>query len=207
VTSRRVILKNTVLVTDGRRENMAQQTATPSTNPHLSLKDLRENVLRSPLGYKYADLYQNKWDYSLYGYDTTHMDFESLPMTDIRDPNRQTGRTSDMLWEAAKVKDCAEPVLIIVHNQRMIRVCIDSLPGGWWGLDPRDFMSVQEASRAIRGRYVPEAVFIDHFVETLTREDRHFAETMYQLRHDIEIGRRHRSQLPVLMSDGTYIQP
>lgn len=149
------------------------------TNPQLTLKQLRADQIAQ--GPTWADLARNQgyWDFKSYGldpYDRNHHDFSRLPMSSDRDPRRGTGRTSDMLWEASKVKDEGEEILVLVHNERMISHCVGVLRGGWWGLVERDFLSVERAARDFRGYRLPERIFKDHFIETLRLTDRMFAE-------------------------------
>jgi hypothetical protein len=87
------------------------------------------------------------------------------------DPLRGTGRTSDMLWEAACAKDENKPVLIIVHDQKFAEYCIRTLNGGWWGLDLGDFTTVAMLKSHYRGCARGTQLFIDHYSEELIMDD------------------------------------
>ena len=86
------------------------------------------------------------------------------------DPFRGTGRTSKMLWEAACAKDQGERVLIVVHQESMIRYCLgESMRGAWWGLEPGDFVTVEQAYQKVRGSGGLVRHFIDHAVYDAAR--------------------------------------
>lgn len=92
----------------------------------------------------------------------------SCPMVLIAkaiDPKRGTGRTSKMLWAAAQMKDQGEEIMIVVHDQSMIRYCLtEPMKGGWWGLEPQDFETIERAADRARGRRLRNC-YVDHFVE------------------------------------------
>lgn len=132
---------------------------------------------------------------NLFQYDQHYTWWDTLPMTSQRyDPKRQTGRTSDMLWEAANAKD-EGPVLVIVHTERMVEHCLRSLNGAWWGLERPDFISVQSAEQW-RGWRFPDGVFIDHFVHELAREDRRFTESYLRLMENVNRGKSAYPPMP-----------
>lgn len=86
------------------------------------------------------------------------------------DPKRGTGRTSKMLWSAAIAKDEGEDIMIVVHNEDMIRYCLgDSMKGHWWGLVHRDFETIERAADRARGRDLRNC-YVDHFVEEMSRD-------------------------------------
>lgn len=161
------------------------------------LDDLNNNPNRlnhwSSWGKWDTSLWQNDYQYFHEEYaGLTYSEWDRMPMTDNRDPKRQTGRTSDMLWNAAQIKDEGGSVIILVHNERMVRYCLDTLLGGWWGLDKVDFLSVEGAARSIRGWRFPDTICIDHFIETLVKEDRKFAQAWNQLANEIRMERERR---------------
>lgn len=147
-----------------------------------------QQVINGPIT-TFSSLYQNG-KYDPYYIDLGRDPWDRLPMSSM-DPKRGTGRTSDMLWQAASVKDEEEPVLVVVHNERMIQYCLDQLLGGWWGLRPRDFMSLQAFDKGgFRGYRLPEAVFIDHFVEELAYGDKMVYDALKEVQIAVQQSRR-----------------
>lgn len=82
------------------------------------------------------------------------------------DPNRQTGRTTEMLKAASAQKAKGNVILIVVHEERMIRYCRNlayrhQIPN----LLQRDFTTPRGAVQRGRMRgLLAENVFVDHFV-------------------------------------------
>lgn len=83
------------------------------------------------------------------------------------DPKRGTGRTSKMLWSAACAKDDGEDVMIVIHDEDMIRYCLsDLMKGAWWGLERKDFVTIERAADQARGRDLQNC-YVDHRVYEL----------------------------------------
>lgn len=136
-------------------------------------------------------------------------EFDRLPMASLKkNDKRQTGRTSDMLWQAACAKDEGLPILIVVHQMRMAEHCLRSLKGEWWGLTKDDFTSIEHAARGLRNRfrYTPQ-IYVDHFVEELVYETRIISEAYREFMETVHLMRRYDQDRQVIDMAGFLRRP
>lgn len=97
---------------------------------------------------------------------------------------RGSGRTSNMLWEAACAKDEGHRVVVVVHDQGMIHYCLsEPMKGAWWGLEKRDFVTIERAVDAFRGAGF-FMLFMDHFVDEMATRSSLHARCVTELLHE-----------------------